>query len=197
LSGATNWPLYRYMRWAGLATLSIALGSLCSLACADWPLCDESCGDGRRCIEARCVDDPCQNWECGDDGYGGSCGSCESGVCKNHVCKNCPDDMVLIPKGTGVENRVCIDRYEASLGANDKAMSQKGAMPTTNISGDAAKAACINSEKRLCVGEEWIAACSTGPLRFSGCSARAEIRPRPDRIPAARDRARAKRKASC
>jgi formylglycine-generating enzyme required for sulfatase activity len=75
----------------------------------------------------------------------------------------CPPEMVLI-ETLGV----CIDRYEASRGAGDVAVSVAGAMPWTDVDWFEADAACRRAGKRLCSGAEWLAACQ-GPhgYRFS------------------------------
>lgn len=85
----------------------------------------------------------------------------------------CPREMAL------VANRVCVDRYEASLVERDKdgretphspyhapetghvyyARSAPDIVPQAYISGPQAQAACKASGKRLCAPVEWRAAC--------------------------------------
>jgi formylglycine-generating enzyme required for sulfatase activity len=86
--------------------------------------------------------------------------------------KACPEGMVP------VDNRFCIDRFEASLeqvlpggdrrrhspyapiaGKKVKAVSKRGVVPQGYISRDEAAAACKSARKRLCSDEEWMTAC--------------------------------------
>jgi len=86
--------------------------------------------------------------------------------------KGCPAGMVA------VDERFCIDRYEASIGEvtpsgklrrhspyapidgkKVKAQSKKGVVPQGYISRDEAEAACKNAGKRLCTDDEWLTAC--------------------------------------
>lgn len=92
----------------------------------------------------------------------------------------CPADMAL------VDDRVCIDRWEASLvervpgGAERafspylpidgrealvRAVSRPGVVPQGYISGKQAAMACSASGKRLCSGDEWEHACR-GPSNY-------------------------------
>ncbi len=68
----------------------------------------------------------------------------------------CPDhdDMIRLP-----ESEVCIDRYEASHGPSDEAISTYDAEPWASINQAQAWRACERAGKRLCSKEEWIAAC--------------------------------------
>jgi hypothetical protein len=91
----------------------------------------------------------------------------------------CPPDMV------SVDDRFCVDRYEASLvevssdgserpfpyyetvdrlpaSSHVRAVSEKGVFPQGYISGKQAAAACMASGKRLCKPAEWKTACK-GP----------------------------------
>jgi sulfatase modifying factor 1 len=89
----------------------------------------------------------------------------------------CPQDMAM------VDDRFCVDRYEASLVevlANGsergwsafhspdrvavRAVSVRGATPQGYISADQAARACSAAGKRLCTDREWVRACS-GPRR--------------------------------
>ncbi len=89
----------------------------------------------------------------------------------------CPPDMA------SVDDRFCVDKYEASLvevlangqeeaypyylpveGHTVRAVSQKGVYPQGYISGVQAAAACRASGKRLCKPTEWRTACK-GPER--------------------------------
>ena len=89
----------------------------------------------------------------------------------------CPLHMAL------VEDRVCVDRYEARLvevlapgverpwpfnrtigGATVKAVVEPGVKPQGYISGEQAAAACRLAGKRLCALDEWLAACR-GPQK--------------------------------
>jgi hypothetical protein len=85
----------------------------------------------------------------------------------------CPAEMAL------VEDRVCIDRWEASLVERVpgrerpwspfypvdgyehgvRAVSLPGVIPQGYISGEQAMAACTASGKRLCTTDEWVSAC--------------------------------------
>jgi hypothetical protein len=92
----------------------------------------------------------------------------------------CPAEMAL------VDDRVCVDRWEASLvervpGGAEKAwspflsidgresrvraVSRPGVIPQGYISGRQAAVACANSGKRLCSADEWEHACR-GPSNF-------------------------------
>ncbi len=99
----------------------------------------------------------------------------------------CPAEMAL------VDDRVCVDRWEASLvervmahpgaggGSSERAwspflpvdghlhevraVSRPGVIPQAYISGKQAAAACSASGKRLCSGDEWEQACR-GPENF-------------------------------
>jgi sulfatase modifying factor 1 len=89
----------------------------------------------------------------------------------------CPDGMSM------VDERFCVDRYEASLvqrladgseqvwspyhspdRAQVRAVSERGATPQGYISADQAARACAAAGKRLCSDREWVRACS-GPRR--------------------------------
>jgi hypothetical protein len=91
----------------------------------------------------------------------------------------CPPEMTL------VANRVCVDRWEASLeelsldgGVSAwspyyspgtrrvRAVSRPDVTPQGYISGDQSQAACRNAGKRLCVLDEWLAACR-GPAMLT------------------------------
>ncbi len=76
-----------------------------------------------------------------------------------------------------VDDRFCIDRYEASLvevtpegerpfspyevvnGQRVRAVSREGVVPQAYISRNEADAACRASHKRLCTEEEWVQSC--------------------------------------
>ncbi len=87
----------------------------------------------------------------------------------------CPEGMVL------VDQRVCVDRFEAALeerqsdgtwlpadpwfvvdGRDVRAVPADGLVPQGYISGDEAADACAAAGKRLCTSDEWLAACQ-GP----------------------------------
>jgi len=72
----------------------------------------------------------------------------------------CPSEMVYVPS-VGV----CIDRYEASRGAGDLPVSVAGAMPWNRIGWRDARLACMRAGKRLCLPDEWEAACR-GPMNY-------------------------------
>lgn len=91
----------------------------------------------------------------------------------------CPPDMASI------DDRYCIDRFEASLvemtrdgrerpfspyqspeGRLVRAVSERGVVPQAYISGDDAALACARSGKRLCGPREWRTACK-GPASFT------------------------------
>jgi sulfatase modifying factor 1 len=91
----------------------------------------------------------------------------------------CPAEMTL------VAGRVCVDRWEATLeegsldgGASPwspfqnpgrrrvRAVSRPDVTPQGYISGEQAQAACREAGKRLCVLDEWLAACR-GPMMFT------------------------------
>lgn len=159
------------------ALLFSALGALGS---CHWPLCEEGCPEGQLCIEGQCMADPCQGRVCGDDGFNGSCGDCEGddlcregqcvaaaticdgdGTCPcctaAHKCLICPLDMVQVESQC-----LCIDRFEASQGANNAAVSAEGADPWRRVIYVDAEAGCAAAGKRLCTRQEWTDACSAG-----------------------------------
>ncbi len=48
---------------------------------------DCACADGESCFKGACCTPSCEGKECGDDGCGGSCGTCEAGFgCKEGTC---------------------------------------------------------------------------------------------------------------
>lgn len=69
--------------------------------------CDNACVVGEGCVEGECIEDcdpSCLGQECGDDGCGGSCGSCTEGL----VCAatgQCSCDEGALECGEGV----CVD----------------------------------------------------------------------------------------
>ena len=103
-------------------------GCYCDEACVDYGDC---CPDYESCCSGTCTPD-CVSKDCGDDGCGGSCGtctegySCQGGTCvKNQVCvpdcagKDCGDDGCggscgtctegySCQGGTCVKNQVCV-----------------------------------------------------------------------------------------
>ncbi|NMC70210.1 MAG: SUMF1/EgtB/PvdO family nonheme iron enzyme [Myxococcales bacterium] len=87
----------------------------------------------------------------GDDGMDG--GGTDTGPC--------PPEMVLV-EALGI----CIDRYEASRGPGDAAVSAAGVMPWTSVDWFEADEACRRAGKRLCSGDEWLAACR-GPHGYT------------------------------
>ena len=69
--------------------------------------------------------------------------------------------------GTGcVQKSFCIDKYEASVDGDGKALSVAGVKPKVSISQTAAKAACEAGGKRLCYDWEWMAACNLDGERY-------------------------------
>ncbi|MBI5527904.1 MAG: SUMF1/EgtB/PvdO family nonheme iron enzyme [Deltaproteobacteria bacterium] len=113
---------------------------------------DEHCD---RCAEGHAGYPGCA--PCGQSGLqccdGGACGAdleCIGGICHNV----CPPDMARVP-GT----LVCLDRYEASKGANNTARSAPGYKPWVNMGRQAAENACLAAGKRMCKVAEWRAAC--------------------------------------
>jgi hypothetical protein len=70
----------------------------------DAPCGDASdCADARPCIDSKCACIPdCEGLECGDDGCGGSCGTCESPLsCVEHACKGCGDTVCEVAEKCG------------------------------------------------------------------------------------------------
>ncbi len=52
---------------------------------------EKRCEDGLRCVEAKCCQPNCEGKLCGDDGCGGSCGTCEgAATCQEGKCKCTP-----------------------------------------------------------------------------------------------------------
>ncbi len=66
--------------------------------------------------------------------------------------KRCPAEMVQL-------GELCIDRYEASVGADGRARSLPGVQPSVGLTHEQAAAACGRAGKRLCYDREWVAAC--------------------------------------
>lgn len=90
----------------------------------------------------------------------------------------CPENMALVKVGA---RKACVDQYEGSLveiaedgtetdfspheapnGHRVRAVSRPGVVPQAHISMIEARRACAASNKRLCRGDEWKAACK-GP----------------------------------
>jgi hypothetical protein len=138
--------------------LSVAL---LAVSGCDWPLCDSPCGDNRRCVDGRCVTlgGACVGGDCaaGDGSGGTDAGAALESDAQPWLHPYCPGDMVQI-----LDQRVCIDRYEASRGPRDQALSQAGVIPWTRVIWVDARAACRRVAKRLCTADEWRAACA-GP----------------------------------
>jgi|GEM_PF-6109571 hypothetical protein len=71
-------------------------GPICKKDCSYEPLCEND----EVCANNVCCKPQCDGKECGDDGCGGSCGSCGDGYCSNGACvctpsckdKECGDD---------------------------------------------------------------------------------------------------------
>ena len=61
---------------------------------------------------------------------------------------------------------VCIDRFEASRGEGDVALSVSGALPWVRVTQPNASRACERAGKHLCSSEDWIRACA-GPERLT------------------------------
>lgn len=74
----------------------------------------------------------------------------------------CPKGMAFVPSCGGF----CIDRFEASRGADGLPASVAGARPWTGIDWLAAKGACESAGKRLCRDREWMAACDLDGERY-------------------------------
>lgn len=71
----------------------------------------------------------------------------------------CPPEMLLVE---GFGQLACIDRYEASRGNDDEAVSVAGAYPWVGVTWGEALDACERAGKRLCTDAEWAKACE-GP----------------------------------
>ena len=69
---------------------------------------------------------------------------------------SCPESMVLVE---GFGQLACIDRFEASRGENDEAVSVAGAYPWTGVNWIEARDACEAAGKRLCTDTEWAKGC--------------------------------------
>jgi len=87
----------------------------------------------------------------GGTGGGDGTGSGGGGNGKGGDGIVCPDDMVFIPGSKGMDN-FCIDRYEYP--------NRAGGTPKMGVSYAEAARLCERAGKRLCTGEEWVAACS-------------------------------------
>ena len=88
------------------------------------------------------------------------CGMAQCGACTVHVDGN-PTRSCITPVSAVQGKRVVTIEYLPSTtqGATYRAVSIKGAVPQGYISGEKAKAACINAGKRLCNNTEWLRAC--------------------------------------
>lgn len=64
----------------------------------------------------------------------------------------CPADMAQV-------GQVCVDRYEASVGADGAARSVAGVLPTTALTWPQAVTACEKAGKHLCTDSEWLSNC--------------------------------------
>ena len=123
------------------------------------------------CTQAPERHDP--DWRPADDS--GAPGDSDADSDTDTDADGCPGTMAR------VQDRFCIDRYEAQLellegsawverspyeqlgsGEDVRAIAAAGATPQAYISGDDAAAACLRAGKRLCTSDEWLAACQ-GP----------------------------------
>jgi hypothetical protein len=113
---------------------------------------DQFCGDDHTCQDADCFRDE----DC-DPGY-----KCEDHVCRAGGTLVCPDGMLAI------ENRFCIDIYEASRPdateissgtSNAMATSRLGVLPWMVENNAEALAACQAAGKTLCTEKQWGDAC--------------------------------------
>jgi hypothetical protein len=86
----------------------------------------------------------------------------------------CPADMV---RRESDGSPFCIDRYEASRGDGDAAVSHADLTPWTRSSYGGAEAACELADKRLCRTDEWESAClgPNGYPFFYGASVRDRV----------------------
>ncbi|OGJ87416.1 MAG: hypothetical protein A2268_14785 [Candidatus Raymondbacteria bacterium RifOxyA12_full_50_37] len=105
-------------------------------------------------------------------------GTCISGVC--YTESDLPDKKknLACPGGmTVVDNRFCIDRYEAARIDADSGTAgfldslgtvRKGVIPWAGVTYETARRACASRGKRLCTLSEWQYACS-GPNGTAYC----------------------------
>jgi hypothetical protein len=82
--------------------------------------------------------------------------TCPSGhVLSGGACvAGCPTDMVYIAASS-----LCVDKYEASMGASGAAASIAGAQPWLSLTTSQADAACTAAGKHLCTEAEWQTGC--------------------------------------
>jgi hypothetical protein len=117
------------------------------------------CPAGSHCdlVTGKCVENECETDSDCPDGF-----ECKDWHCESVEPIKCPDDMV------GVENRFCIDIYEASRpdatgsdpGSDDSmATSRPGVMPWIVENRLAARPACQAASKDLCDQQQWEQAC--------------------------------------
>jgi len=70
-----------------------------SCVCSYLQCGNSCCGANDVCVDGNCCRPQCENKECGDDGCGGSCGTCASGLsCQSGKCvapTTCPDGGFL------------------------------------------------------------------------------------------------------
>jgi len=109
---------------------------------SDAPTHDASTSDAGADGDASSAGDAGLDGEAGTPGDGGGC----------------PEGMVAIGS-----LGVCIDRYEASKGPTGLPESKPGRMPWVMVGTAGAAAACKSAGKRLCDGNEWLAACHGPP----------------------------------
>jgi hypothetical protein len=73
------------------------------------------------------------------------------------LCPN-SEEMIAVPSVQG-RDAFCIDRYEATIEAGDKAASARFVLPARGVTWFQAETACNNAGKRLCTAQEWETAC--------------------------------------
>ena len=141
-----------------ISFLLVIIGSVLAVRCSNstpTPLCIP--GATQQCLCSLNV----QGIQiCNQSGHWGECNcivAADGGADGGSVIDggaSCPNDMVYIPS-----RHICIDRYEASKGANGLAESKRDKDPWVRITWAAAISACETVSKRLCLPDEWFDAC--------------------------------------
>lgn len=90
---------------------------VCDGQCRAWECCSDSdCSPGSTCHPethtCQCIPD-CTGKTCGDDGCGGSCGSCEGQICLNGSCASCGSGTMYC-EGDGQCHQCCSSSAECA-----------------------------------------------------------------------------------
>ncbi len=91
--------------------------------CNEEDMCDSDCGDDDVCFNEECCTPMCDDLECGGDGCGGDCGTCDAdtefcndGTCELKPTVTCQDDMAVYCDATIVNELVIATAPDANTG---------------------------------------------------------------------------------